>query len=453
VDNSKTTPQYQWQVLGKSIRGSSHERKGLENQDYFDYTRGPDGELPFCLAVSDGHGSKKHFRSASGSFLAVEKALAALNEFEASASSLPLDKLRYKALEELPRRIFNEWQQAVEADIKNKPLAEDPLFNELSAEQQAIIQADSYIAYGATLLAVLVTSTYILYLQLGDGDIVSVNSFGVVSRPIQQEQGVMIFNETHSLSQENAWQKFEVELIAKYDDIQYFPDLICVSTDGLFNSFADSSGFEKVACDYRQLLVDIGHEAVEASMEETLKRISAGGSGDDITLGILYRQTFPNSITAEVLQQLTCKLQEEQAKHQQEIEDRLKSFERELSMLSLSINNMKQQNLLKQRQQPLLLSVVLLLGTLVGTILTSSIFYFLQASFNNSHPAECTNFNFIDSNMVFKKSSNGNIFFWIVNPELPTGKTIDIHYSHPFYEENQKFQLNEPLISWCSNHD
>ncbi|HEY5139225.1 MAG TPA: protein phosphatase 2C domain-containing protein, partial [Methylococcales bacterium] len=73
MDNLKTPPQ--WQVLGKSIRGASHERKGLENQDHIDYTRGPDGELPLCLAISDGHGSKNHFRSAIGSRLAVEKAL------------------------------------------------------------------------------------------------------------------------------------------------------------------------------------------------------------------------------------------------------------------------------------------------------------------------------------------------------------------------------------------
>lgn len=387
MDNLKTPPQ--WQVLGKSIRGASHERKGLENQDHIDYTCGPDGELPFCLAISDGHGSKKHFRSATGSRLAVDKALAVLKEFENSASSRPLSELSCQAVEELPKQIFNEWRQAVEADFKSKPLAEDPRFKKLSVEQQASVQADPFIAYGATLLAVLVTNTYILYLQLGDGDIVCVNSVGEVSRPIHQENGVMMFNETYSLSQENAWQKFEVELLVEHGDVRNFPVMICVSTDGLFNSFADNAGFEKVALDYCQMLAEKGLKAVEASMEESLKRISAGGCGDDITLGMLYRFELNNfnypksvndqdrpltNINAEVQPQWIGRLQEEQSKHHQEIVRQLKSFEESLSKLSLSIDDLKRQNFSKQRQQPLVLGVGLFLGILVGAVLVKAYF-------------------------------------------------------------------------------
>ena len=459
VDNLKTPPQ--WQVLGKSIRGASHERKGLENQDHIDYTRGPDGELPFCLAISDGHGSKKHFRSATGSHLAVGKALAVLKEFENSASSRPLSELSCQAVEELPQKIFNEWRQAVEADFKSKPLAEDPRFKKLSVEQQSSVQADPFIAYGATLLAVLVTSTYILYLQLGDGDIVCVNSFGEVSRPLHQESGVMTFNETYSLSQENAWQKFEVELLVEYSDVRYFPVLICVSTDGLFNSFADNAGFEKVAQDYSQLLANKGLEAVEATVEETLKCISAGGSGDEISLGILYRldpNTFDypesvnvedpplTSINAEVQQQWIRRLQEDQSKQQQEIVSQLESFEEKLSKLSPSIEDLKRQNFSNQRQQALMLSVGLLLGTLVGAILAKA--YFLPASLPDVlHPA---------ADKLHKlENSSGQICKYKYNPFLSALKTMkppnpfryDSKRVGQLFSPGQSFRIMDPASS------
>src|SRR5687767_9021763 len=63
-----------WKVTGRSVRGASHERKDLPNQDAIVW-RPPDGEgLPLVLAVSDGHGSSKYIRSDVGAKLAAEVA-------------------------------------------------------------------------------------------------------------------------------------------------------------------------------------------------------------------------------------------------------------------------------------------------------------------------------------------------------------------------------------------
>ena len=49
---------------------------------------------------------------------------------------------------------------------------------------------DPMRAYGATLLAALITPNYLLLLQLGDGDILIVDSAGRVARPHLEPRGI-----------------------------------------------------------------------------------------------------------------------------------------------------------------------------------------------------------------------------------------------------------------------
>ncbi|MDQ3699739.1 MAG: protein phosphatase 2C domain-containing protein, partial [Chloroflexota bacterium] len=64
-----------WRVVGTSVRGASHRRHGLPNQDALRWW--PESGLgpPLVLAVADGHGSAKCFRSDVGSRLAVAAAV------------------------------------------------------------------------------------------------------------------------------------------------------------------------------------------------------------------------------------------------------------------------------------------------------------------------------------------------------------------------------------------
>ena len=61
-----------WRVINASVRGSAHQRSGLPNQDAVDFGSSPKSDAPMTvLAVSDGHGGGRHFRSQVGSALAV----------------------------------------------------------------------------------------------------------------------------------------------------------------------------------------------------------------------------------------------------------------------------------------------------------------------------------------------------------------------------------------------
>ena len=70
-----------WRVIGATVRGASHARSGLPNQDAILW-RPETGAGPLLIvAVSDGHGSAKYFRSHEGSRLAVETATSVLQDF------------------------------------------------------------------------------------------------------------------------------------------------------------------------------------------------------------------------------------------------------------------------------------------------------------------------------------------------------------------------------------
>jgi len=73
-----------WQVITGSARGATHRASGLPNQDAVASQHGPGGVV---VAVADGHGHIRHFRSADGAALAVDVACRAGSQAVAEASS------------------------------------------------------------------------------------------------------------------------------------------------------------------------------------------------------------------------------------------------------------------------------------------------------------------------------------------------------------------------------
>lgn len=70
-----------WRCIGHSARGSSHVRSDLPNQDAIEFFPESGRGLPLILAIADGHGSAKSFRSDIGSRIAVQTATRVLREF------------------------------------------------------------------------------------------------------------------------------------------------------------------------------------------------------------------------------------------------------------------------------------------------------------------------------------------------------------------------------------
>lgn len=275
-------------------------RAGLPNQDAIDSRPSfSEAATTAILAVSDGHGSKKSFRSDQGSRLAVRVMTELLQEFDKQlGGQRNLSIITETIAVDLPRKIVQRWQEAVENDLADKPLTEAELEKLDAAERQVIEQARLLI-YGATVLGVLATPHFILYLQLGDGDILVVSDAGEVTRPLPPDDR-QFANETLSLCSPGAsggkrlpssgsagsWTEFRI----RFQPLeQSSPALILVSTDGYANSFRSETDFLKVGSDLWKMIREKGIGFVQDNLEEWLSEASQNCSGDDVTLGLIYR--------------------------------------------------------------------------------------------------------------------------------------------------------------------
>jgi serine/threonine protein phosphatase PrpC len=278
-----------WKVISASVRGSSHERTGLPNQDAADYSIAPRNDAAAAvLAVSDGHGGNRHFRSQVGSMLAVRVAVEAVREYLARTPGLSGPA----ALAEVGQRVVEAWQSAVGADLANNPFTEAELTKLVTADGEASkdsVVANPELAYGATLLVAAATDERMLYMQLGDGDILAVSANGATTRPIQADDR-LVGNQTTSLCQPEAWREFRNAEVTAADG---FPALVLLSTDGYVNSFRSQQDFLQIGTDYLQILRDQGSDSLAEELPRILTEATRQGSGDDITLGMLHVEVLP----------------------------------------------------------------------------------------------------------------------------------------------------------------
>lgn len=277
-----------WRILGKSVIGAQHAKKGLPNQDDIFWKQKEGTGVPLVMAVADGHGSETYFRSQVGAMCGVRVAERVTAQFLRGLPDLSklsdFSNIKYLA-EQVPRNILFEWREEVEKHWQEHPPSKEEwkwLMRKENGKAWQQISMNQTLPYGATLLTVLVTKYFIFYLQLGDGDILEVSEEGKVTRPIADDERLLA-NETTSLC------------TAKISDFRsHFkrlsdtsPALILVSTDGYANSFMNEQAFLKVGSDIWSMMREGGIEKVESDLESWLTTATKTGSGDDITLGIL----------------------------------------------------------------------------------------------------------------------------------------------------------------------
>lgn len=279
----------QWRIIGHSSRGASHLQSGLPNQDALGFWLPESGVgPPAILAIADGHGSAQHFRSADGARLAVETANELLLSFSGvQDGGRSLTELQAAAAE-LPRMVLDTWIAKVSAHLAAKPFRDEEFerLGEKEAEARAEVSANPLVAYGATLLSVLITASYALCMQIGDGDILFVYDGGATSRPVPPDPR-LIANQTTSLCQPEAARDFRLHIEAP---LVRAPTLVLVSTDGYANSFASDADFLQIGADFLAMAREHGLPGVAERLPGILREASEKGSGDDVTFGIMRRE-------------------------------------------------------------------------------------------------------------------------------------------------------------------
>lgn len=280
-----------WDLIVNSVIGNSHIRNGLPNQDSFGCKYLSENEDAVILTVSDGHGSANSFRSDIGSKIAVNVTINAFTEIYKGflENDTKISIIKREIEEKLPKEIIKIWRAEVDTHLLSNPISDDEkkkltdVKGKIALEK---INENPYIIYGATLLAVLVTNTFIIYLQLGDGDIIEVYNDNEIRRPIPKDER-LIANETTSLCSKEAWKDIYICYQTMLDTQ---PDLIMLSTDGYLNSYTNENEFYKVSKDYLNIYKEEGIEFIKSNIEDWLNDVSKNGSGDDISAAIVFKR-------------------------------------------------------------------------------------------------------------------------------------------------------------------
>ncbi len=284
-----------WETVCGTTRGHLHKEHGLPNQDA--YRQGPNHQLGSpVVAVADGHGDPRAFRSQIGSRFACSVAVELLSEIVAASHSDP-QNIKGPVQDRLPKNLHQRWREAVMAHFGQSPFAPAEMSTAIEKYGEDVLrklESNPFRAYGTTLLAVAVHPEFILTLQIGDGDLLVVGSNGAVARPIAADPR-LIANETTSLSSGDAWKDIRVS----YQRITNSPPaLLLACTDGYSNAFRESD-LEAVAVEWVAAIQTDGVEEVRDYLPESLAEASMRGSGDDTTLAMIYRtNTDPAAFAA-----------------------------------------------------------------------------------------------------------------------------------------------------------
>lgn len=236
-------------------------------------------------AVADGHGGAEYFRSDIGSSLAVQAASTCMTDSNllAALATVSVEKEREKIILQLKKSIVAHWYELITIHFANNPFAETELVDIKESTKVLYQKGEQYArVYGTTLLASLLTDTFWLGLQIGDGHCVVVDAEGVYLQPIEQSEKCFL-NVTTSLCDKNAIEEFY------HLSLQELPAAIFIGTDGIDNGFA---GTEKLYDFYRVALGAFQEQDFETAKNELhdyLPRLSEKGSGDDISLGMIIK--------------------------------------------------------------------------------------------------------------------------------------------------------------------
>ncbi|MFY8149708.1 MAG: protein phosphatase 2C domain-containing protein, partial [Prochlorococcaceae cyanobacterium] len=269
-----------WQpAMVCSRAGAAHLRRGRGSQDWTASTalQSADGQPLQLMAVADGHGGSRYLRSATGSRLACESALAeagaALAAARLEGTAEPQERWQQWLAQELPRRIQASWLEAIRRDWDSHPGADDD-----GTEASGF----SPLLYGTTLALVVLTPRWWGHTGLGDWDLVRVEADGRAQLLSEETPGPDAPGEaTASLCLPEAAALCAPRAALHRLDGEMGRFGLLLSTDGIRKSCATDA-------DFLALASHLVSEESRGQLEPLLDRISREGSGDDVSLASVH---------------------------------------------------------------------------------------------------------------------------------------------------------------------
>jgi hypothetical protein len=267
-----------WHLVTGSACGRSHLSRDRPSEDAVAHRQiAAIGGI--VVAVADGHGHDRHFRSATGSAFAVQVACQVADELAVESSRLrrrstPAERIA----EKLPSAVLGAWRAEVDRDVSAHPFRE---------QEQSALDVDGdgpEVPYGSTLLVAMVTASWLVCAQIGDGDLVAVEPDGGYSCPVPGDAALDGLRTT-SLCQPSALGSFRIGV----RDLTAEPlAALLLATDGYGNSQAADPWQPDWTRDMAELAAERDPEWFAKQVPGWAELCASGeGSGDDTTIALL----------------------------------------------------------------------------------------------------------------------------------------------------------------------
>ena len=258
-----------------SVQGSSHIKRNKECQDasssFFD-------EKCAIAVVCDGHGGDDYVRSALGSRFAADVALENIKSFISTVDEAELAHNSKKLLATLEASIISAWNELVYKHFRENPFSEEELKGVSErARKKYVYDEKIESAYGTTLIAAAMTERYWFGIHIGDGKCVCIDLAGEFTQPIPWDEKCFL-NATTSICDSNALNNFR----------SYFsttlPAAVFIGSDGIDDCFNSDEQLNNL---YKTVLYSFSTSEFQdavSGLEDYLPRLSAKGSGDDVSI-------------------------------------------------------------------------------------------------------------------------------------------------------------------------
>ena len=292
-------------------QGESHKATGKVCQDYAICSV----EKDFSVAIlSDGHGGARYFRSDIGSRTIVETVYKKIKDFvnnvdsdifvnrpftavsalttERKEENLRKNSRADEQLYQLFKSIIYEWRILVEKYTDENPFTDDELKQITSPHDLHSIDK----TYGCTLMCYVRTLQYWFAFQIGDGKCFSFNGDGKWTEPIPWDERCFL-NKTTSICDTDALSEFRY----CYEGNGDFPVAVFLASDGLDDSFGESSNQANFYIQILKLIVNTSNDMAQKEIEETLPQLSKIGSRDDMSVACIYNEEVLSSIIPNLI--------------------------------------------------------------------------------------------------------------------------------------------------------
>jgi hypothetical protein len=240
--------------------------------------------------VADGHGSRRHFRSALGAKFAVEVAKEAITGFLEAAlgntgfwdsAAAAGGKQADQCIRQLKSNIIYRWREEVLRDLSGRPFTDEErgICAEHHINPEAEDKNDLVAVYGSTLLGAVLTERFWFAIQIGDGGCLIITEAGTAETGIAKD-ALLEFGRTTSLCNFDALVSFK----HRFGDVPIVG--ITVASDGVTDSFIPEK-YKDFTIRLLKRFIDDPDQA-ERSLRDFLPKLSELGSNDDVSIAGVF---------------------------------------------------------------------------------------------------------------------------------------------------------------------